>query len=108
MTSSDPRRAVERLLEDERLTANLVDEAAARLLEWATARAEALAQPTAPAAPSTCDDPIADIRRTMRRVNREAGQLPPSDQAAYVQARLAQIEPGPGEPATGAEDTDEA
>ncbi len=91
MNDSESRRAVERILEDESLTADLVDEAATMLLEWAAKRAEAVAEQTT--IPSTVrDDHLALIRWAMRHVNRVVGQRVPDEQAAGVRALLGQIE----------------
>jgi len=70
--------AVERILEDESLTADLVDAAARVLLDWGVARAQKFES--------------ADLRRTMKRVNREAGKAAPEAQVERVRALLAEIE----------------
>jgi hypothetical protein len=62
------RRAAERILEDERLTDNLEDEAAQVLIDWGIARAEAIARTTEDA--PTMQNRLQAVRRLMRYVNR--------------------------------------
>jgi hypothetical protein len=88
----ESRYAVEHILEDESLTADLVDDAAAALLEWAAQRAEAVVQRAEPVPSSVRDDHIALIRWAMKRVNQVVGQYAPEDQVAYVRALLEKIE----------------
>lgn len=82
------QRAVERLLEDEALTADLVDDAAERLLAWGKERVRAILMEEAGA---TEDHPrLAALRREMRAVARRIGELPPDQQAEALQALLAE------------------
>ncbi len=82
------RRAVERLLEDEGLTADLVDEAAGRLLAWGREQARLVLQQEAGA---TEDHPrLIALRRRMREIARQVGQLPPEKQAEVLQAMLSE------------------
>lgn len=89
MTCLENHRAVERLLEDESLTAELVDEAAEVLLDWGASRAEALAQE----ARAELDVRLAFLRCMLRCVNRCAGDAPPEEQAKRVRGLLAEIAP---------------
>lgn len=89
------RRAVSRLLagsllagcilEDESLTADLADDAARTLLDWGVARAQGISQ-------EKPDSKLADLRRTMKRINKEAGKAAPEAQVERVRALLAEIE----------------
>jgi len=76
------RYAVERILEDESLTADLTDDAAKTLLDWGVTRAKELGQ----------EKKFADLRRAMKRISREAGKAAPEAQAEWVRALLAEIE----------------
>lgn len=78
-------RAVERILEDESLTADLTDDAARVLIEWGIARIEGLS-------PENFESNLADLRRAMKSVNREAGKAAPEAQIGQVQALLEEIE----------------
>ena len=84
------RRAAERILEDEALTADLTDEAAKVLLDWGLAQAEAMAQQ------ADLNVRLANLRRTMKRINEQAGEVAPDDQAERVQMLLAQLEQAQG------------
>ena len=79
------RHAVERILEDESLTADLTDAAATLLLDWGVARAKALPR-------EELDAKLAGLRRTIKRISRQAGKAAPDAQAEQVQALLAKIE----------------
>ncbi|MFQ6102152.1 MAG: hypothetical protein ACE5OS_13085 [Anaerolineae bacterium] len=78
-------RAVERILEDESFTAGLTDDAARVLLDWGIAQAEGRSR-------EQFDTKLADLRRTMKHINREAGKTAPEAQVERVQALLAEIE----------------
>lgn len=83
MTNSENhRRAAERLLEDESLTADLTDDAARILLDWGLEQVETLSQ----------KDPsrLASLRRSMKSINEQAGKALPEDQAERVRALLAE------------------
>jgi len=82
MTDPNHHHAVERILEDESLTADLADDAARTLLDWGVARAKGLGQ----------RKKFTDLRRAMKRVNREAGKAAPKAQVERVRALLAEIE----------------
>lgn len=80
------RRAAERILEDESLTADLGDDAAGLLLDWGAAQAEAIAR----RAQQALDAQLQALRRTMNRINRQAGRVPLEDQPQRVHALLAE------------------
>jgi hypothetical protein len=86
------RHAVERLLEDVSLTADLVDDAAKVLLDWGVARAETFAQ-RKDLSPEELGAHLADLRQTLKRVGRKAGQVEPEAQTAQVQALLSEVIP---------------
>jgi hypothetical protein len=93
---SDPnvlRHAVEHLLEDVSLTADLIDDAAKLLLDWGVTQTKAMAQQTEGLSPEEIGARLADLRRTLKRVSKEAGQAAPEVQAAQVQALLSEIAP---------------
>lgn len=79
--------AVERLLEDEALTADLVDEAARRLLDWGIAQVTAIVRETG-AASEEARARLAALRGRMREMARQVGQLPPEEQASALQGLL--------------------
>lgn len=82
------QRAVERLLEDEALTADLVDAAAEHLLSWGKEQVRAILTEETGA---TEDHPrLAALRRQMRAIARQIGELPPEEQAGALQALLAE------------------
>ena len=85
-------RAAERILEDEALTADLADGAAALLLDWGLARAEATAQQAEGASQRELDARLAALRRTMKRIGRQAGEALPEAQVERVRALLAEVE----------------
>ncbi|MCX7854837.1 MAG: hypothetical protein N2556_02475 [Anaerolineae bacterium] len=79
--------AVERLLEDEALTADLVDAAARRLLDWGIAQVTATLRETG-ALSEEARARLAALRQQMRDFARQVGQLPPEEQAAALQRLL--------------------
>ncbi|MCS7283226.1 MAG: hypothetical protein RMK65_07375 [Anaerolineae bacterium] len=82
------QRSVERLLEDESLTADLVDDAAERLLAWGRDRVWAILNEEVGA---TEDHPrLVALRRQMRAIARQVGELPPDQQAEALQRLLAE------------------
>lgn len=83
---STRRSSIERILEDEALTADLTDEAAKILLDWGLAQAEAMVQQAG------LNVRLANLRRKMKRINEQAGEAAPEDQAERVQMLLAQLE----------------
>ena len=76
-------RAVESILENEALTADLDDSAAKVLLDWGIACARQIAQSTAALDDSRAEEPLSSrlraVRRLMRRVNRWAAGRPQMD-----------------------------
>ena len=93
MTDVETRRiAVERILEDEALTADLTDQAAALLLEWGLTRAEAMAQQAEELSQAELDAHLAALRRTMKRISRQAGKAAPKAQVEQVRVLLAETE----------------
>jgi hypothetical protein len=95
---------VERLLEDEALTADLVDAAARSLLDWGIAQTIATVQ-EAGGLNEEAHARLAALRRRMREIARQAGQLPPEDQVSAVQRLLDAAGMSPERAATGTEDT---
>lgn len=85
--------AVERLLEDEALTADLVDAAACRLLDWGIAQVTAILRETG-AASEEARTRLAALRQQMRAIARQVGRLPPDEQTSALQ-RLLEESPGP-------------
>lgn len=82
------RAATERILEDESLTADLLDPAAKVLLDWGVAQATALAIQA-----EELDMRLADLRRTLKRIARQAGQeATPEVQVERVRELLAETE----------------
>lgn len=86
------RRAVERILGDESLTADLTDDAARLLLDWGLARAVAVVQQAEGLSQEELDAHITALRRAMRQVNKQAGEATPETQVKRVQDLLAEIE----------------
>jgi flagellar motor switch protein FliG len=94
MTDPDVlRHAIERLIEDVSLTADLVDDAAKVLLDWGTAQAKAVIQQENGLSTEELGARLADLRRTLKHVSKEAGQAVPEAQAAQVQTLLSEITP---------------
>jgi len=85
-------RAVGRILEDEALTADLTDDAATFLLDWGVAQAEAIVQQTEGLPQEELDARLATLRRTMKRVGRQAGEAVPEAQVEQVRVLLAETE----------------
>ncbi|HEY74791.1 MAG TPA: phospholipase [Thermoflexia bacterium] len=83
----DVREAVERILEDESLTADLADAAARRLLEWATEEAERIVRETE-GSPRERQVRLRALRQSVRRIAKEAKGSSPADQLGRVQALL--------------------
>jgi len=79
--------AVERLLDDEALTADLVDPAARYLLDWGIARATVIVQEAGGALPEA-QARLAALRQQMRALARRVGEMPPEEQAAALQKLL--------------------
>lgn len=95
MGSDLRRRAVERILEDESLTADLVDEAATLLLDWGLARAEKAAQERHHLSLWKLDACIIGLKHTMAWVNDVVAEEPPQEQAERLRALLSQFERAP-------------
>lgn len=76
-------RAIESILENEALTADLDDSAAKVLLDWGIACARQIAQSTAALDDSRAEEPLSSrlraVRRLMRRVNQWASTRPQMD-----------------------------
>jgi hypothetical protein len=91
MTDSDIlRHAIERLLEDVSLTADLVDDAAKVLLDWGVAQAKTITQQEE-LSREELGARLADLRHTLKHVSKEAGQAAPETQSAQVQALLSEV-----------------
>ncbi|MEA3339493.1 MAG: hypothetical protein U9R15_05950 [Chloroflexota bacterium] len=80
------RRAVERILEDEALTSDLTDDSAALLLDWGLAQAKAMTQQA-----EDIGARLIDLRRAMKRINREGGKAAPEVQVERVRMLLTGI-----------------
>ncbi len=92
------QRAVERLLEDEALTADLVDAAARHLLDWGIAQVTLILRETGVAS-EEARARLAALRQQMGAIARQVGQMPPEEQAAALQRWLDGAGPlpeGPG------------
>ena len=89
MDDLESRRATaERILEDEALTADLLDSPAKMLLDWGVARAEALAGQA-----NDLDARLADLRRMLKHVAQQAGEeITPEAQVERVRGLLAELE----------------
>lgn len=79
--------AVERLVEDETLTADLRGPAARHLLDWGIARATAILQETGASAEES-QARLAALRQQMRAVAHQVGQMPADEQVAALQRLL--------------------
>jgi hypothetical protein len=91
MTDSDIlRSATERLLEDETLTADLVDDAAKLLLDWGLEMAKRAVQQANGLPSEEIDLRLTELRRTMKQINREVGQVEPEAQAEQLQTLLSE------------------
>jgi hypothetical protein len=92
------RHAIERLLEDVSLTADLIDDAAKLLLDWGVAQTKTVAQQAEGLSSEELGARLADLRRTLKRVSKKAGQVEPEAQAAQVQTLLSEVTPEEEEP----------
>jgi len=99
------RRAVERLLEDESLTAELTDDAAKILLDWGVAQAEAVAQKTQELPREELDAYLTALRCAMSRISELAGEYAPEAQEEQLQVLLAGIETEPDTENKSAQDS---
>ncbi|MBC7225885.1 MAG: hypothetical protein H5T61_01450 [Thermoflexales bacterium] len=88
------RSAIERLLEDEALTADLVDAAARRLLDWGIAQVTATLRETG-ALTEEAQARLTALRGRMRDMARQVGQLSPDEQASALQRWLDEAPPSP-------------
>lgn len=87
------QRLVERLLEDESLTSDLVDDAAATLLDWGKTQVQALVQQADGLRQKELAAGFASLRHAMRRISKQAGETTPEMQTERVRALLeAQVE----------------
>ncbi|MFL7791182.1 MAG: hypothetical protein AB8I69_03505 [Anaerolineae bacterium] len=84
------RSATERLLEDESLTADLVDDAAKLLLGWGLEMVKRAVQQAEGLPSEEIDTRLAELRHTMKRINREVGQVEPEAQAEQLQTLLSE------------------
>jgi hypothetical protein len=80
--------SAERLLEDESLTADLIDDAAKLLLEWGLKMTERTVQQAKDLPLEEIEARLAELRRTMRRINHAIGQVEPEAQAERLRALL--------------------
>lgn len=92
----DLRRVAERLLEDEALTADLVDPAARYLLEWAIAQVNAIFQETE-GMPTETQARLAALYQRIQAIARRAGQSPPDEQLNAVQKEVQLLGGQPGD-----------
>lgn len=89
MTDSDIlQSAAERLLEDESLTADLIDDAAKLLLEWGLKMAKMTVQQAEGLSLEETEARLAELRRTLKRINHVMGQVEPEAQAERLRALL--------------------
>lgn len=79
--------ALERLVEDETLTANLRGPAARHLLDWGIARATAIVQEAGEVS-AEAQARLAALRQQMRAVDRQVGQMPADEQVDALQRLL--------------------
>jgi hypothetical protein len=84
--NQEPQVAVERILEDESLTAELVDPAATTLLDWGVKQAEAIARRSG--AQAELDTRLNALRHMLKRIGQCAGQSPPKAQNERVKKLL--------------------
>jgi hypothetical protein len=95
------RLALEQIQEDESLTADLVDEAAAILLDWSTAQVEATFQEAKASSQAELSVRVTRLRRVLKRINRQAGQAAPDKQAQRVRSLLVGMESSQKDPIEG-------
>lgn len=81
------QQAIERLLEDEGLTGDLVDPAARRLLDWGIAQTTRILEETQGSLQERAAR-LEALRRRMRAIAREVGQTPPDQQEAALREIL--------------------
>ena len=86
------QRVVELLLEDESLTAELVDEAARSLLDWGVAQAETIAQQAEELSQDEISARLATLRHAMKHISKQAGEAASEAQAEQVRILLADTE----------------
>jgi hypothetical protein len=85
------QKATERILEDESLTADLIDDAAKLLLDWGLAQAKMLIQQAERLSAEELGSCITDLRRTLKRIGKQAGKATPETQPEMVRALLSEI-----------------
>jgi len=90
MNDQEEQYAVERLLEDESLTANLIDPAARLLLEWGAQQARTIVQQTRGAAKEQTRR-LTALHHTLKNIACQVGQSPPDQQAERVHIFLQTI-----------------
>lgn len=91
MTKPDIPNASERILEDESLTADLIDDAAKLLLDWGLAQAKMIAQRAERLSAEELGARLADLCRTLKHIGKQAGEAAPEAQPEMVQALLSEI-----------------
>ena len=96
------RRIAGRLLENESLTADLVDDAAKVLLDWGLNQAMDIAQQAEAIEQDYLETRLDTLQSTMRRINQQAGTVPPESQPARVRQLLdtVEVERSPSEQAS--------
>jgi hypothetical protein len=87
------QNAIERLLEDESLTADLIDDAAKILLDWGITQTKAIVKQAADDSSNDLTERLADLRHTLKRIGKKAGDFEPEAQAEMTKQLLLQIEP---------------
>jgi len=87
MEDQAERRAVEWLLEDESLTADLIDPAAKSLLSWGISQVREILQETH-GVPEERATRLMALRDRIRDLARQAGHSPPEAQASRIEALL--------------------
>jgi len=85
------QNAAEHILEDESLTADLIDDAAKLLLNWGLAQAKMMAQQAERLSAKELGSRIAGLRRTLKRIGKQAGKAAPETQPEIVRVLLSEI-----------------
>ncbi len=90
---SSRRRAVESLLADESITADLIDDAACPLLDWGIAQIDRLMEQADGIPDQQLDEQLVALRRKMKYIGRRAGEAAPDAQAKRVRALISETDP---------------
>ncbi len=90
---SSRRRAVESLLADESITADLIDDAAGPLLDWGIAQIDDLLEQADGIPEQQLDEQLVALRRKMKYIGRRAGEAAPDAQAERVRALISETDP---------------